>query len=186
MKKAFLTDDFEVLDFESENAERYTFTRQELDPADYSFQPFKDWKKENEGDREDYQQAFQDWAENELTFEEIYNVPMMNSLYYFPSFVSFRGDEPTSGSTCLIYDNELEKWAVGMTGGGMDLSPHLLDTFLMLGKGVPAGLASGIRRDWPAYVNDKRHTENCDKLAEAMRKYGEGWMFRAERLKREK
>ncbi len=103
------------------------------------------------------------------TYDEQYQVPMMYAMRWYPGFVSFEEADryKCNGSTTLLYDNERERWGVGMTGGGMDLSPHLLATFVNLGKGVPAELASAIRLDYNAYVNVEEHKENCALLAHA-------------------
>ena len=153
----FLTNDFTIKDFDSNNFNRYEFTKQKLDPKDYD-------RPKNESSKE-----FQKWAKNNLDFSELYEVPMMNALRYYPNFVSFDELEcqNTSGNTTLLYDKELECWAVGITGGGINLGPHLLDTFIKLNKGIPIELAENIETNYRAYVNEEQHANNCKILAEA-------------------
>jgi len=116
---------------------------------------------------------YEKWT-NETIYEERYQVPMMNCLRYFPSLVSFEEEDryKVASNTCLLYDNEREAFAVGMTGGGMDLSPHLLDTFIQLDKGVPLELAESVRANYNAYVSQERHAENCELVAGALLNYG--------------
>ena len=115
----------------------------------------------------DHDTLYGNWRDD-LTTEQ-YQMPMMNAVRWFPDFVDFEEWEryKVSGATYLIYDNENGRWGVAMSGGGMDLAPHLLDTFIQLGKGIPAELTESIRADYNAYVNAERHRENCNKLAKA-------------------
>jgi len=203
-KNVFLTDDFRTQDWDSGNIDRYEYTE--------NLDEFLNFLNDQENlstaqqvtlkelsDRAD-QDGFVSVAEEvqDLTREwdalydewcggdETRSIPMMNCLRYFPSFVSFDLADrfKVSGSTCLLYDNELEAWAVGMTGGGMDLSPHLLATFINLGKGVPTELASSIRRDYNAYVNKEEHEKNCDLLADAYDELSEKTKMYAQRLRK--
>lgn len=116
---------------------------------------------------------YEEWCDT-ATHEERYSVPVMNCLRYFPDFVSFEEQERYSvaGNTCLIYDRERDAWAVGMTGGGMDLAPHLLDTFIKLGNGVPLELAEQVRANYNAYVSPEEHAKNCELLARAFLSLG--------------
>ena len=113
----FITDDITIRDFDFADIERYELTSclesGELEAHTY-------------GDFED-QEAFKQWASENLSFEELYECPMMNAVYYYPSFVTFQEEyrSKVASATTLFYDNTLESWAVGMTGGGMDLAPHL-------------------------------------------------------------
>lgn len=129
------------------------------------------------------QDVYDEWR-NGASYEEQYSTPMMNALRYFPDFVSFDDADRynVSSNTCLLYDGERGAWAVGMTGGGMDLSPHLLDTFVRLGKGVPLELAEGIRANYNAYVSRETHAENCRLLAQAFMLLGMRNMRRAMEL----
>lgn len=159
-KNVFLTDDITIDDFEYDNPDRYEFTKRKLDPADYP-----DFDK-----REDKKQIFEEWVDENLDYnEERYEIPMMNALRYYPDFVHFEEEEcyKTASNTTLLYDTKKQAWAIGMTGGGMDLSPHLLASFIALGKGIPTELATGIRKDYNAYIDKKEHLENCKLLAEA-------------------
>ncbi len=145
-------------DNEYHDYDRFSFTKCELDKADYS--------KEDMTDEE-----FNEWCEENLSEEERFELPMMNALYYFPSFVggfTAEDEKKCSGSTALLYDTKLEQWAVAMTGGGMDLSPHLVATFINLGKGVPLDLARDISAKYAAYVEEKEHLENCSLIGNAM------------------
>ena len=74
----FITDDIVIKDFDFQNIENYELTLQELHPKDYDYT----------GNLEN----FQDWANDHLSFEERYELPMMTSVYYYPSFI-----------TCLLY-----------------------------------------------------------------------------------
>ena len=132
--------------------------------------------------KEEFAEEWNEWNDEAMT-EEFYKLPMMNSLYYFPDCVGFNGDEEINGATCLLYDNELEAWAVGMTGGGMDLSPHLLDTFIKLGKGVPMNIAYAIKLDYSAYVDKEKHKNNCKLLAQAFEEKAEQFKNYAKNLK---
>ncbi len=158
-KNVFLIDDIVIEYFEYDNPERYEFTKKKLSPADYLNYEY----------RKNPAQSFLEWADENLTQEELYEIPMMNALRYFPHICSFTDEDryKTASNTTLLYDTEKGAWAVGMTGGGMDLSPHLLDTFIELGKGVPIELATGIRKNYNAYVNLDKHLENCISLAKA-------------------
>lgn len=194
--------DNERMQEEYENGmEGFDLTKSELEPSEYdgSFESFREWAKDNidfydEADKKKilnfgddelvkffdgdeypkYIEKFNEWAEENLSHEELYEVPMMNCLRYYPDFVSFEEEDrqKASGNTTLLYDNVREAWAVGMTGGGMDLSPHLLDTFIQLEKGVPLELAESIRANYGAYVNKERHAENCELLAVAFFDFG--------------
>ncbi len=151
---------------------RFSFTKCELDKADYS--------KEDMTDEE-----FNEWCEENLSEEERFEIPMMNALYYFPNFVggfTAEDEKKCSGSTTLLYDTKLEQWAVAMTGGGMDLTPHLVATFINLGKGVPLDLARHISANDAAYVEEKEHLENCKLVGKALIEYGENIKARGERL----
>jgi len=196
----FLTTDISFEDYDHENIERYEFTKEELNPDDYnfSFDSFEDWKEEQEkqGEKyatekealdqynEDKKYLFEKWAEDNLNFEELYSVPMMNALRYYPDFIEFNDEDrkKASPNTCLLYDTEREAWAVGMTAGGMDLAPHLLDTFIRLGKGVPIELAESIKKNYSAYVVDDRHLKNCKLLAKAFREKGKQFERQADEL----
>ena len=123
-KNVFLTNDIRIEDWDYENPDRYEYTRTKLNPDEYNFEfkSLKEWKKENiltkpEDEKTEYQEAkqkaFEAWAENELSYEETHDLPMMNALRYFPSFVDFEEEDryKVSGATCLLYDNELDAWA---------------------------------------------------------------------------
>jgi len=157
--KPFITDDFTIRDFNFSNIERYELTSclksGELTAQDYDF------SKNNE--------AFKSLANDHLSFEELYETPMMNAVYYYPSFVTFQEEDryKTASTITLFYDIEEDSWAVGMTGGGMDLAPHLLETFINLGKGIPINIAQSISKDYSAYISKPNHQANCLLLAQA-------------------
>jgi len=189
----FIANDIEIENYDAENFDRYTYTKQELDPSDYDFMTFDEFLANeydgcdgdiNEEDaRAKYAEEFDEWAEKHLNYEEIYNVPMMNALRFFPSFVKFDGDEKVSPNTCLIYDNDEKCWAVGMTGGGMDLSPNLLETFVLLGKGVPAELAETIDAEWCIISLGKERGELVlSEIAKALDKKGDNLKNRASKI----
>jgi len=195
-KNVFLTNDITMEDWDHENPDRYEYTRAKLDPDEYNFEfrSLKEWKKENiltkpEDEKTEYQeakqQAFEEWAEDNLNYEELYEMPMMNALRYYPSFIDFEEEDryKVAGATCLLYDNKLESWAVAMSGGGMDLGPHLLDTFINLEKGVPVELAEAIDLNYNAYVERKRHIENCKLLAKAFREKAKVFNINAKQLR---
>lgn len=112
-------------------------------------------------------EEFDEWRDENLLYEENHDIPMMNALRYLPSFCTFNEEDSKkcSGATCLIYDAYLDQWAVGMSGGGMDLAPHLLETFINLGSGIPVELTKEIRRNYNAYVCKDKHEKNCEFLA---------------------
>ena len=128
---------------------------------------------------------FQQWANDHLSFEELYEVPMMTAVYYYPSFVSFKKEDryKTASTTTLFYDTKEQSWAVGLTGGGMDLAPHLLDTFISLQSGIPLNVASVIRKEYPAYIKQEAHYKNCDALAKACIEQAKRFTGMAERLR---
>lgn len=70
-----------------------------------------------------------------------------------------------------------------MTAGGLDLSPHLLDTFVALGKGLPSTIAQSISKEYNAYVIAKKHLENCKLIAESIEKEADHLMTIAGKLK---
>lgn len=190
-KNCFISSDFSLRDIErdSENFDRYEYT-ESLD----SFLEFVEeegtaeekekaealsasaekagfhsiYKELNDLAEDEWNALYQRWSDN-ISYEEQWEVPMMNALYYYPSFVSFENEDrhKIGGSITLLYDSEEEAWAVGMTGGGMDLTPHLLEAFITLGKGVPVNVAENTRANYSAYVNEARHAENCRMLARA-------------------
>ena len=61
---------------------------------------------------------------------------------------------------------------VAMCGGGMDLTPQLIATFINLGKGVPVQLAMNMRKHYQGYVNKDVHAENCELVGKALQEYG--------------
>lgn len=188
-KETFLTDDITCMDWENDNPERYTYFRDKYSFIEY----IKQNKDKTDKDLDSmpiskiiqkYQSLWDKWS-SEASPEEVYSIPMMNCLRYYPSFVEFTEDdaEECSGATCLVYDNELGAWAVGMSGGGMDLSAHLLETFINLGKGIPTELAKSISINNNAYVNKEVHKKNCELLATAFERESENFKHRAKDLK---
>lgn len=171
-KNVFLTNDITVCDWDYEDSERYEYSKAQLDKEDY------------EGCEKMSDVEFNEWRDENLSHEENYEVPMMNALRYFPSFCTFDEEDARkcSGATCLIYDTYVDQWAVGMTGGGMDLAPHLLETFINLGKGVPLQLAYAICRDYNAYINKEAHENNCELLAIAFKEEANRNIHRAREL----
>ena len=170
----FLTDDFVIQDFDFEKPWRYRFTSclksKDLNPQDYG-----DFKNDAK---------FAEWAHDNLSFEERYQVPMMTSVYYYPSYVLFSEEDryKTASAITLFYDIELRAWAVGMTGGGMNLAPHLLDTFIRLEKGIPFNIAQAISKDYSGYISKANHQENCLLLAQTLQKKATGLNGLAKRL----
>lgn len=156
-RNCFLTHEIQIFDYDVEDVDRYIFCRACLDKSSYG--------KEDLSDEE-----FDEWADQNLIFEERYDVPLMSALYYFPAFIDFSEEDKDkcSSTTCLLYDINMGCWAVGMTGGGMNLAPHLLDTFINLGMGVPYNVALDIQRDYHAFVDVKKHEINCDLLHNAL------------------
>ena len=158
---AFITHDFTIEDFNFEAIDRYDLTSElkakTYEPFNYGFRSRK---------------KFNAWAIDHLSFEELYQVPMMNAVYYYPFFVSFEKENryKVAPTTTLFYDSYKKAWAVGLTGGGMDLAPNLLDTFIRLEKGIPINIAESISRDYSAYIDRDKHRENCKILANAFNK----------------
>ena len=98
----------------------------------------------------------------------------MNTLRYFPSFVTFNNEGEgykAVGNTTLLYDNEREQWAVGMTGAGMDFTPELVATFVNLGQGVPLELATSLTRNYRASLDQSVHERICDLVGNALVEY---------------
>lgn len=188
-KNVFLTDDIVLADWEHDDIERYEYTEDLenfleyvanycdeatedekntadsfLDTFPASYEDVREWIDGSDT----HARLYDDWRDN-VSYEEQYTVPMMNSLRYYPDFVDF--DEAdrykVRGACTLVYDSERRAWAVGMSGGGMNLAPDLLATFINLGKGVPTELADGIKRNYSGNVRENEHAENCDLLARA-------------------
>ena len=201
MKKTnvFLTSDFSNDDHEMGSIEKYDYTISYDDFITHC-RDYQEWDKTtndrvkkidklSEGEDkeefireiksfiEDYPDTYDDWFSEA---DEPYEVPMMNCLRYFPSFCDFSEADryKTSGATTLLYDNERETWAVGMTGGGMDLTPNLLETFIKLGNGIPKEVADGVRLTYNAYIPKERHEENCRLLADAYAEQGQRDLYR--------
>ncbi len=170
-KNVFLTDDIQKIDWNIDEFDRYEYPKAKLSKEDYD--------KEDMTDVE-----FDDWCKNNLSYEELYMVPMMNCLRYFPSFCSFDKDDQKkcNKTTVLLYDTYLDQWAVGLTGGGMDLAPHLLETFINLGNGVPTELAAAISRNYNAYVDKETHINNCELLANAFKREAKQNLHKAKEL----
>lgn len=108
----------------------------------------------------------------------------MNALYYFPSFITFQEEDryKTASATTLFYDRNFDAWALGMTGGGMDLAPHLLDTFINLGKGIPFNIAQAIDKNYSAYISKPNHQANCLLLAQAFQEKASSFTGYSKRL----
>ena len=174
-RKCFISNEFDVIDHNIGNIERYEYTENLnafIEWFNYT-EDVKDRSKEVQKlldekalDTIREMPEYNEWSDEE---PERYEIPIMNALYYFPDFCSFEEADryKPRGATTLLYDNELERWAIGMTGGGMDLSPELLDTFINMGSGVPSNIAGSISLNYSAHVSDKRHQENCNLLAKS-------------------
>jgi len=196
----FITDDIVLDEWISDEYERY-----EYPIATYSFAEHVDYEQKENGTAKEkanyivhgtksdnietlkdlYPDMYEQWYDNAIGGEREV-IPMMYAIRYYPDFVTFDlqkdNDTKVSGNTVLIYDTQKEAYAVGMSGGGMDLSPHLLDTFIKLGHGVPSQLANDIRLDYNAYVNEDVHKQNCKLLAKAFRDKGRAMYGNAKRL----
>ncbi len=186
-----MTDDIRLQDWNNDDFERYEYTENLDDYLDfvqqYSGKATEDEKRTAASFAavfpasladvrqwiEDHPKPYEEWTDG-ASYEEQYSVPMMYALRYFPSFVDFNEEDryKVAGNTCLLYDSEEEAWAVGMTGGGMDLSPHLVATFINLEKGVPLELARNMRKDYNAYVSPEVHKENCRLMSMALVEFG--------------
>lgn len=53
----------------------------------------------------------------DFTYEERYQIPLMNTIWYYPPFVSFRDEERylCDSNTTLLYDIENEQRGVALT-----------------------------------------------------------------------
>ncbi len=186
----FITNDITIKDFEFNNPDRYDLT------FVHDLDGFKDYLiKQNISVLEDYDSlsfdmVYKHYASVYDNFINNYSndpfeVPMMNALYYYPSYISFKDQDryKVSSAITLLYDKQEESWAVGMTGGGMDLAPHLLDTFISLGKGVPSSIADAISKNYSAYVDPEKHLQNCNEIAHAYETTSEIYLKRAVELK---
>lgn len=187
-KNIFLANDIIIQDYDSKNFERYEFTRNKEAFVEF-IQSAKGIKiKEPVSHTELTEEFPKEWErfQDTASFEEIYEIPMMNALRYFPSFIDLKEEDryKTTGTCTLLYDNDEENggWAIGMTGGGMDLGPDLLATFINLESGVPLELAFNISRDYSAYISKEIHEANCDLLAQAFLNYGNSMFNYAIRL----
>ena len=69
-----------------------------------------------------------------------------------------------------------------MSGGGLDLAPHLLNSFIELEKGVPIELAEAINLNYNAYIERKKHIENCKLLSKAFREKAKVFIINAKQL----
>lgn len=187
-----ISTEFEYADFEHDNFERYDFTKMELNPEDEGYSR-EEWNEQHQSSNEGLTKAeqdacfledFNDWVDENLSFEEQYEIPMMNAIRYYPSFCSFTEEQrqQVASNTTLFYDNDREQWAVGMTGGGMDLSPHLLDTFITLDSCVPEDIATAVSTGYSAYVDKDRHAENMRLVKEGLNTLGDIYKERANRI----
>jgi|GEM_PF-2575404 len=172
----FVTHSFDIIDMDWTDPCRYDYTSilddPDFDPSQYDYTPSEEYPE------------FRDWAECHLSYEELFEVPIMNYVRYFPSFVTFEEEDryKSAGSTTLLYDNELERWGVALTGGGMNLAPHLIDTFIQLEKGVPLELARSMDRNYSAYVNAEKHLVNCHLVSVALKDLADALKLSAHRL----
>ena len=139
----FITTDFHYEDFDFIDFDRYALTRnRDIDHSD------------------------------SYSLEELYEMPLMNCIRYYPSYVSFEEEDryQVDPNTTLLYDYQLKSWGIGMTtGGGMDLTPHLIDTFIKLAKGIPLELAQSVSKNNAAYISKDVHLSNCEIVAEEER-----------------
>lgn len=185
-----LTEDFEnFLDFVQEYSTKATEDEKKTaksfaETFPQSLDDIREWINEDRGRHNAIYEEWTDKASHEERYEERYQVPIMNCLRYFPSFVSFKEEDryKVAGNTCLLYDNKLDSWAVGMTGGGMDLTPRLIDTFINLEKGIPLELAQGLNANYHAYVHPEKHAENYELIAKSLLDYSVRLAFRATEL----
>lgn len=174
LPSVFLTDEIEWDTLDRKHLERYEFTRNIADFLEYCTRLGIPPLKENQ-DRKDYLLEHKDLYEQwqDLFDSEVYQIPMMDGLWYFPAKIQFQEEDrdKVSANCTLIFDTELEQWAVGLTGAGMDFTPHLVDTFIRLDRGVPLPLVSRLSRNDEAYLNLKDHLRNCQIMGNACLRY---------------
>ncbi len=171
---SFITEDICIKDFDFQAIDRYELTSS-LNSGELQAQDYRDFSGPQE---------FSEWAESNLSEEELYETPMMNSVYCYPSFVTFHESDryKVAPSTTLFFDRDLDSWAVGMTGGGMDLTPHLLETFIALGSGIPTNIAAAATAKYPAYIEPEKHRMNCEMLANAFERKSIQFINKAKEL----
>lgn len=180
-----ISDDFDLIEYEPDSfVERYDLTPQIPDQDS-----FIEFLVEHHGESkeilvnsdtlfEDFYNCLPDyWSDEDrdhYSFDEQVQVPMMSTLWYYPSFVSFTDQDrlKTVGCITLLFDNELNRWAIGMCGGGMDLTPQLVASFINLDQCVPLYLAQSMQANYPGYLDKMVHHNNCYLVGIALQNYG--------------
>ena len=127
-RNVFVTDDFDVIEYDSDRLfECYDLTPQlpyvdELIEFLYSLLGIsKDQLKSDSDLFANYYEYLSDYWEHEdrsyYSYDEKYEVPMMANMWYYPSFVSFTDSDrlKTVGCITLLYDTELDRWAVAVS-----------------------------------------------------------------------
>lgn len=130
-----------------------------------------------------YSTRYETWIDNSNQ-EETHKIPMMSVAYVFPDYVKYNPALPllTKGNTTLIYDNENECYLLCLTGGGMDLTPDLLASFISIGHGVPLNIATNTTLNYSASISEPEHQENCQALAQALKDFADSCNMRANNL----
>lgn len=90
-----------------------------------------------------------------------YLAPMMNYYYKldYKGFVDGEYDESKEGekirtriaseTSCICVENtKTGEWVITLTGGGMDLSPHIAYAFFLAQKWMPLDLLESLRAGW--------------------------------------
>ena len=176
LPSVYLTDDISVMYYDNENIERYEFTRNIPDFLEYAHENgAKLYRKSQDiGEYVIKHNALCEQWQDEVGYEGKYQLPLMNALYYFPVGIEFADEDrfKVSSNCTLLYDTELSQWAIGMTAGGLDLTPHLVDTFIKLNRGVPVSLAQNMSRGYEAYITGRRHIQNCRIIGNAFLRHG--------------
>lgn len=78
----------------------------------------------------------------------------------------------TVGCVTVLFDNELNRWAIVTCGAGMDLTPQLVAYFINLDKCVPLYLAQSMCTNYPGYMDKKVHYNNCYIVGKDLQNYG--------------
>lgn len=189
-----ISNDFEMMDYDNTTFDRYEFTWQ-IPERNYFIDYLVEHRGQSKEILEDSQTLFEDfyhclpdyWWDDDMecySLDERSEIPMMNTLWYYPQFISFTDADrlKTVGCITLLFDKELDRWAIAMCGGGMDLTPQLVASFINLGKCVPVYLAQSMSVNYPGYVNQGLHLENCYQIANALKQYGKSISDRGQYL----
>ena len=76
-----------------------------------------------------------DMTDDEYENESFF--PLMNYRYLLPNFTPDESDKEKMSCCTIVYDRESEEYYLALTGGGMDLSAEICQTYVNLGYYPP-------------------------------------------------